>query len=258
MTVSSVTQFIEDFNNSYEHKHKAFEDNFWATKMNLAGCSSGGCPPLGQPTNHLLTKSNQTKSNQKDELTRTKNELDAFLGDAQMLSKVQTLLQRPDLSVEEAKTLRIFERTFKCYIITDADGVRMREDLNRLEAKLAEHRRAFKLGYVHPDSNVFVEASSVQLRSIMRTSDNEALRKACWDGMRSIGPFIAPEFVEIVKLRNKLARSLGFECFYDMKVTAAEGFGKKTLFPILEKLLARAKDIQNKALETLAKEKGAD
>ncbi|KAJ3288312.1 hypothetical protein HDU79_004958 [Rhizoclosmatium sp. JEL0117] len=233
MTVSSVTQFIEDFNNSYEHKHKAFEDNFWATKMNLAGCSS-------------------------DELTRTKNELDAFLGDAQMLSKVQTLLQRPDLSVEEAKTLRIFERTFKCYIITDADGVRMREDLNRLEAKLAEHRRAFKLGYFHPDSNVFVEASSVQLRSIMRTSDNEALRKACWDGMRSIGPFIAPEFVEIVKLRNKLARSLGFECFYDMKVTAAEGFGKKTLFPILEKLLARAKDIQNKALETLAKEKGAD
>ncbi|KAJ3028000.1 UNVERIFIED_CONTAM: hypothetical protein HDU68_002682 [Siphonaria sp. JEL0065] len=174
MTLDSTTQFIEQFNTLYEQKHKAFEDNFWATKMNLKGCSS-------------------------DELTRTKNELDTFLGDASMLQKVQELLKAKDLSPENEKTLKIFERTFKCYIITDKEGIAMREDLNRLEAKLAEDRRAFKLGYTDPVSKQFVEASSVQLRSIMRTSENEELRKACFEGMRSIGPFVAPQFLLLLK-----------------------------------------------------------
>ncbi|KAJ3377243.1 Muskelin 1, intracellular mediator containing kelch motif, partial [Entophlyctis sp. JEL0112] len=156
-SLEGVDAFIADFNAAYEKKHKAFEDNFWATKMNLKGCSS-------------------------DELTRTKNELDAFLGDENALSMVQELLRLPDLNDEDKKTLRIFERTFKCYIITDPEGVKMRQELNHLEAKLAENRRAMKL--------------------------------------------------------------------------AAEGFGKRTLFPILEKLVERSKNIRDKALSTLAKEKG--
>ncbi|KAJ3208063.1 hypothetical protein HDU82_002993, partial [Entophlyctis luteolus] len=170
--------------------------------------------------------------------------------------QVQELLRLPDLNDEDKKTLRIFERTFKCYIITDPEGVKMRQELNHLEAKLAENRRAMKLGYTDPITGEFVAASTVQLRSKMRTSESEEIRKSCFEAMRSIGPFVAPEFVEICKLRNKLARSLGFDCYYDMKVTAAEGFGKRTLFPILEKLVERSKNIRDKALSTLAKEKG--
>ncbi len=37
-------------------------------------------------------------------------------------------------------------------------------------------------------------------------------------GLRSIGPFVAPGFAEIIKERNKLARLMGFEDFYDYKV----------------------------------------
>lgn len=37
--------------------------------------------------------------------------------------------------------------------------------------------------------------------------------------MRSIGPFVAEQFLEIVKLRNRLARSLGYQDFYDFKVS---------------------------------------
>ncbi len=36
--------------------------------------------------------------------------------------------------------------------------------------------------------------------------------------MRSIGPFVAERFLVIVKLRNRLARALGYEDFYDYKV----------------------------------------
>ena len=39
--------------------------------------------------------------------------------------------------------------------------------------------------------------------------------------MRAVGPHVASKFCEIVKLRNKLARNLGYEDFYDYKVLLA-------------------------------------
>jgi hypothetical protein len=41
--------------------------------------------------------------------------------------------------------------------------------------------------------------------------------------------------------RNQLARKLGFIDYYDYKVTAAEGFGKKALFEILDGLELRTR-----------------
>ena len=57
----------------------------------------------------------------------------------------------------------------------------------------------------------------------MRVSDDEATRKACYEGMRSIGPFVAERFLEIVKSRNRLARSLGYIDYYDFKVISLTG-----------------------------------
>jgi hypothetical protein len=57
----------------------------------------------------------------------------------------------------------------------------------------------------------------------MRTSKDEAIRKAAYEGLRSVGPFVLENgFVEIIKLRNKMAKS-GFIDYYDYKVTNAEG-----------------------------------
>ena len=42
-------------------------------------------------------------------------------------------------------------------------------------------------------------------------------------GLRSIGTAIVTDLIEIVKLRNRLARLLGYEDFYDYKVQQAEG-----------------------------------
>ena len=38
--------------------------------------------------------------------------------------------------------------------------------------------------------------------------------------MRTIGPFVAERFLEIVKCRNRLAKSLGYIDYYDFKVMA--------------------------------------
>jgi Zn-dependent oligopeptidase len=225
-----VDEFIYNFNRNYELKHKSYEDNFWATKMNLAGCSS-------------------------HELAKTKSELDQFLGDKQMLQQVRELQSSAEMTEEQKKILACFEKTLLCYIIEDPAAIALKERINELEATLAEHRNRMQLGYTAPDGS-FVKASSVQLRNLMRNSDDEAVRAACLEGLRSIGTFVAEGFCEIVKLRNQLAKGLGFECFYDMKVTQAEGFNKKVLFDVLDKLERDTKPILEAALRRLASEKG--
>mmetsp|Transcript_26834 Transcript_26834/g.54380 ORF Transcript_26834/g.54380 Transcript_26834/m.54380 type:complete len:130 (-) Transcript_26834:187-576(-) len=117
------------------------------------------------------------------------------------------------------------------------------------------------LGYQEPAADSakrrFVELSSVGLRNRMRTSDEESLRKACYEGLRSTGPFVLDSgFVEVVRERNRLAHMLGYEDFYDYKVTQAEGFGKKRLFEVLDELAERTRRLQLKARERLAREKG--
>ena len=64
----------------------------------------------------------------------------------------------------------------------------------------------------------FTAASSVQLRNLMRVSEAEGVRRSAYEGLRSIGPFVAESFLGIVKDRNRLARLLGFQDFYDYKV----------------------------------------
>ena len=71
----------------------------------------------------------------------------------------------------------------------------------------------------------------------MRVDADEAGRKACWEGLRAIPPFVTGNgFLELVKTRNRMAKALGYEDYYDYKVTQAEGFGKKALFEILDTL----------------------
>ena len=55
------------------------------------------------------------------------------------------------------------------------------EKLNKLEAELGEHRGSMALGYKEPAGGAFRKVSSVQLSNTMKTSEDEATRKVCWE-----------------------------------------------------------------------------
>lgn len=56
-----------------------------------------------------------------------------------------------------------------------------------MEAELARERNKLELGYSSSTDGSFVKQSSVQLRNLMKTSDSENIRRACYEGLRSIG-----------------------------------------------------------------------
>eukprot|EP00930_Biecheleria_cincta_P055071 TRINITY_DN41440_c0_g1_i1.p1 TRINITY_DN41440_c0_g1~~TRINITY_DN41440_c0_g1_i1.p1 ORF type:complete len:635 (-),score=127.93 TRINITY_DN41440_c0_g1_i1:9-1892(-) len=236
---SDVQLFIDETNLEYERVHKAFEDQFWGTKMALAG--------------ELYSSS---------KLSTTKGEMEAFLRNQDRHKKVQELLATATCSEAQRHILKIFDRTFSCYLMKNEEAASLRGKITEMESNLEAKRNSLSLGYHEASGDGkkrFVELSSVGLRNKMRTSSSEEVRKACYESLRGIGPFVMESgFVEILKERNRLARMLGYEDFYDYKVQQAEGFGKKKLFEVLDKLVSSTCDLQRKARGRLAEEKGKD
>lgn len=244
MSSAGLKEFIETTNEGYEKVHRSFEEQFWGTKMAL----SNGTP---------LADGKGPATYSTEELTRTKMEMEAFLADkAKLLQTREFLSKSADLSADQIKTLKMFERTFGCYIMESDVAKAKREECMTLEGALESKRNKMKLGAELKDG--FAEMSSVGLRNKMRTSPDETERKACYEGLRSIGPFIcASGFADVVKARNVMAKALGYVDYYDYKVTQAEGFNKARLFEILDTLEVGTRDIMLKARAQLAASKGA-
>jgi oligoendopeptidase F len=232
--------FVDDFNERYAQKHEAFENQFWGTKMALK---------QGEFSTELLNQ--------------TKKDLEDLLSDPEILLKAKSL--RKDLETlkdsndgddvlaggDVAKILDVIIRTCQCNEYPTPEAKAVREQTNEIEGILQKSRNEMNLGYV--DSNgEFKGASSVGLRTVMRTNSDESVRKSAYEALRSIGKFVCEEgFLDIVKLRNKLAKMLGYQDYYDYTVTNAEGFGKDKLFEILDGLEEGTRPLMVKAMQDL-------
>jgi len=228
---AEIQQFIDETNAEYERVHRAFENQFWGTKM-------------------ALKKGDFST----EQLGSTKEAMEAFLRDADRLARAKAYAA--DARGEQLKVLDCFQRTFACYQMASEEAVALRKASTEIEDALNEQRNKMRLGYDH--AGAFVEKSSVGLRTAMRTDDDESVREAAWRGLRSIGPFVLDRgFCDMIKTRNAMAKALGYVDFYDYKVTQAEGFGKARLFGILDTLRAGSDALLADARAALASAKGA-
>ncbi|PWB76095.1 peptidase M3 [candidate division GN15 bacterium] len=66
------------------------------------------------------------------------------------------------------------------------------------------------------------ELNDNQVDSILRYSTNSAELEAVWKASREIGREILPQVQELTRLRNRIARALGFADFYDMQFKLGE------------------------------------
>ena len=144
---TTPASFIDAFNDEYLAKHKTFEDNFWATKMNLRG-------------------------NDVEALTKSFNALETFMGDAETLAKTRELLASKDVTDDQRIVLEQIEKTLKCYIVESKEAVALRESAIAKENALQAARNKQELGYTDVDGK-FVSATPTVLRTKIRSSDEE-------------------------------------------------------------------------------------
>jgi peptidyl-dipeptidase A len=73
------------------------------------------------------------------------------------------------------------------------------------------------------------------LRRVLVESDDSAARRSAWEAAKQIGTEVAPDLLDLVRLRNEAARSLGFDNYYAMHLTLDE-LDETELFGLLDEL----------------------
>ncbi len=85
-------------------------------------------------------------------------------------------------------------------------------------------------------------ASENQLRDILRSETNIARRRAAWEASKQVGHEVAPRLLELIAVRNREARKLGYSDYYSMMFELQELDEARvfSLFDSLEQLSEEA------------------
>ena len=231
MSSPAITEFIVSLNREYLALHNAKEKLFWETKMGI--------------------------SKDYDAFNKAEGALNAFKSKVESLHACREHLASGEADEKQVETLKGWIAFFEANVIEDPDAQKLADKIVEMESNLVRSRGEMKLGYTDPESGEFVAASSVGLSLKLATAPEEGLREACFRGLESIESHVLAEgFLDVVKERNRLSRSLGYEDYYDYKVSTTEGFDKNTLFEYLDDLKARTEDAQARYVASVKEEKG--
>lgn len=64
--------------------------------------------------------------------------------------------------------------------------------------------------------------SENEIREILKREDRPELRKKAWEASKEIGNHLAPQILELVRLRNRAAKSLGYPDYFQMQLDLQE------------------------------------
>ncbi|OGF09160.1 MAG: hypothetical protein A2W00_12205 [Candidatus Eisenbacteria bacterium RBG_16_71_46] len=73
------------------------------------------------------------------------------------------------------------------------------------------------------------------LREVLRESDDSARRRRAWEASKQVGAGVEGDLLELVRLRNQAARTIGFDNYYSMMLVLDE-LDEAELFGLLDEL----------------------
>ncbi len=232
--MKSFSIYLEELNNEFLKLHTTKEDLFWKAKMGLA--------------DDVTAIQHQH--------TETEIAFNRFAQDATKLAELRSY-ETAALSEDERVAHAGWKAFFEANVIEDEKAKQIAEHIVELEGEMQLKRGGMGLGYIHPKTGEKIAASTNELSNMLLSEEDEAIRKAAYEALLSIGPFILENgFIEIIKERNKLARTQGYEDYYDYKVQRTEGMSKKELFKLLDDLEVRTRDANKRAVDAFVKERG--
>ncbi len=230
--------FFDHLNHAYVQVHRTKEDLFWSTYMGTSDDHGG--------------------------FARTEREFKEFIGDPAKLA--ETRAHRARLRAARASAdrdallhgLTGWLAVFEANIIDSAEGRTLMRALIDAETALFERKRGLQPRHLNDRGEEEV-ASLPALGTNMSTNRVEAHRKSSFDALREIERWVlAHGFLELVALRNRLARALGFENYFALKLQRNERMTPSGLHRILDDFLARTSAANARTLAALRDDHGPD
>ena len=122
---------------------------------------------------------------------------------------------RSDPAVADPLLRRQIELLYLSYLENQIDPKlmeRMVTMASAIEGKFNIHRGVFE-GKNVADNVLF---------DVLKTEKDQARRKAAWEAAKTVGEVVAPDLLQLVKIRNEAARQLGFKNYYEMRMILNE------------------------------------
>lgn len=170
-----------------------------------------------------------------EEYSRLSLEISKFYSNKDIFEELKEIKERNRVSDPTLK--RELEILYNNFLSNQTDSSLLEKIINKtseLEQKYASYRAIVE----------GKEVSDNRIVSILSESINNKLLEEAWSAHKEIGPIVAEDIVELVKLRNKVANSLGFDNFHTMTLSLSDQ-DPNTISDLFDQLDSLTKDSFN-------------
>ncbi|MBB5020351.1 oligoendopeptidase F [Chitinivorax tropicus] len=236
--MEQARQFFDKLNQDYLAVHKTKEDLFWDTYMAI--------------------------NDDHASFAKAEQAFKSFISNPETLTAVRSHLTALESSPDSADKsslihgLKGWLALLECNII-DSDSARQHmNELIEMESALFAKRQRFTMRHINEQGQE-EDASLSMLATNMGTNLNEAARKSSHDALMGLEKWVLDNgFLDIVKKRNVFAQALGYRNYFDYKVRKNEQMSPEALFKILDDFEAQTREANQRALDTLSRNKGSE
>lgn len=92
--------------------------------------------------------------------------------------------------------------------------------------------------------------SENDILALLKEENDPKRRQRAWEASKEIGGHLAPQILELVPLRNKMARALGYDDFFQMMLDRQE-VDEKWLFATFEEVLSQSEKAYQAAIDQI-------
>lgn len=228
---------LSKLNQGYAEVHYAKEAAFWASMQGHGSYVEGRLETAEQAWNQFVDHNSYVQS-----------------------GSVRRALESGDLHPEDRAGLERTLQVLGATRLNNPASAAIRDELLQLNSEVSSAQRNLKVSFLDPlQGNASVSLPMGKAGEQILAEPNEARRKAIYQGIEQFHAHMLTDtkFLEVVKLRNRLARSEGFQNYFAMKVKRNEGITLEELFSVLDDLERNTRSAQKRLISDLVQEKGA-
>ncbi|PXB03048.1 M3 family metallopeptidase [Pectobacterium carotovorum] len=238
--MQQVADYFNALNRNYLAVHQAKEELFWQLYM-------------GTGNDDVSERFSAAESAYK-----------RFISQPQRLAELRTHLaaleNSPRNEQQQALShgLQGWYRFFDCNVIEDPQAQALMDEIITAESALYAKRKSYEMTHLDAKGER-VSASLGELLTNQTTNDTEAYRQSSQQALRDLEQWLLQNgFPELISLRNRFARQMGYRNYFDYKVNKTERMTPEQLFAILEPFEEQTREANTRSLKNLADEKGEE
>ena len=148
-----------------------------------------------------------------DEYSRYELEIKKIFSSRKDFARIKSF--KEDRRIKDPVLRRVFEVLYNDFLLNQADTTLLRR-ITELSTRVEKKFNTFR-GEIDGK-----KVSMNEVKRILRTSNDTELRRKAWVASKQVGEVVVDDLLELVRLRNELACSLGFPDYHTLKLYVQE------------------------------------